>query len=81
MNADYVPGPYPPPEYKGLLPDCGGSAVLDDPNTPGVSGPTIGNAGAPCVEKRNKTGSGNGVIQSLLPSGRATGNGDPRLRS
>ncbi len=81
VNADYVPGPYPPPEYKGLLPNCGGSAVLDDPNTPGVSGPTISNAGAPCVEKRNKTGSGNGVIQSLLPSGRATGNGDPRLRS
>jgi hypothetical protein len=81
VNADYVPGPYPAPEYKGLLPDCGGSAVVDDPNTPGVSGPTITNAGAPCVEKRNKTGSGDGVIQSLLPSGRTTGNGDPRLRS
>jgi hypothetical protein len=78
VNAAYVPGPYPAPEYKGLLPDCGGSAVLDDPNTPGVQGTTITNAGPPCVEKRNKTASGDGVIVSRLPSGRAVG-GDPRI--
>ena len=81
VNAAYVPGPYPAPEYKGLLPDCGGSAVLDDPNTPGVSGPTIGNAGPPCVEKRRKDQAGNGIITSRWPSGRAVGNSDPRFRS
>ena len=71
VNADYVPGPYPAPEYKGLLPDCGGSAVVDDPDTAGVSGPAITNAGAPCVEKRNKTGSGDGVMTSRWPGGAA----------
>ena len=39
VDAAYTPGPYPAPEYKGLLPDCGGSAQVDDPSTPGVSGP------------------------------------------
>ena len=68
VNAAYVPGPYPAPEYKGLLPDCGGPAVLD--------GVTISGAGAPCIEKRNKTGSGDGVITSRWPAGA----GDPRMR-
>jgi hypothetical protein len=76
INTAYVPGPYPAPEYKGLLPDCGGSAVLDDPSTPGVQGVTISGAGAPCVEKRNKTQAGDGVIVSRWPAG----NGDPRMR-
>ncbi len=75
VNADYVPGPYPAPEYKGLLPDCGRSAVLDDPHTAGVSGPTIPHAGSPCVIKRKKN-AGNGVISSRVPSV-----GDPRRRS
>jgi hypothetical protein len=75
-SADYLPGPYPPPEYKGLLPDCGEEAVLDDPNTPGVSGPTIPHAGSPCVIKRIQDDAGNGVISSRLPSV-----GDPRRRS
>jgi hypothetical protein len=76
VNAAYVPGPYPAPEYEGLLPDCGGSAVRDDPNVPGVQGVTISGAGAPCVEKRNKTGAGDGVITSRWPAG----SGDPRMR-
>jgi hypothetical protein len=76
VNASYVPGPYPAPEYKGLLPDCGGQAVLDDPNSPGVQGATISNAGAPCVEKRNKTNAGDGVITTRWPAGSA----DPRMR-
>ena len=80
VNTAYVPGPYPAPEYKGLLPDCGGSAQLDDPATPGVSGPLVSNAPAPCVLKRRKTGSGDGVIESLWPSGRAVGISDPRGR-
>ena len=80
VNTAYVPGPYAAPEYKGLLPDCGGSAQLDDPNTPGVSGPVVSNAGAPCVVKRQKTGAGDGVIQSRWPSGRQVGIGDPRGR-
>jgi len=75
VNGGYVPGPYPAPEYKGLLPDCGGSAVLDDPSVPGVQGITITNAGAPCVEKRNKTGSGDGIIISRWPAGSS----DPRM--
>jgi len=75
-SADFLPGPYPPPEYKGLLPDCGEEAVLDDPNTPGVSGPTIPHAGSPCVIKRFQDEAGNGVISSRLPSV-----GDPRRRS
>ena len=74
----YVPGPYPAPEYKGLLPDCGGSAQLDDPSTAGVSGPLVSNAGPPCVVKRKKTGSGDGYIESLWPSGRSVGFADPR---
>jgi hypothetical protein len=76
VNTAYVPGPYPAPEYKGLLPDCGGSAVLDDPSVAGVQGVTIANAGAPCIEKRNKTGSGDGIITSRWPAG----SGDPRMR-
>lgn len=80
VNAAYVPGPYPAPEYKGLLPDCGGSAQLDDPGAPGVSGALVGDAGPPCVVKRNKTGSGNGVITTVWPSGRSVGFGDPRGR-
>lgn len=80
VNAAYLPGPYPAPEYKGLLPDCGGSAQLDDPATAGVSGPTVTNAGAPCVLRRKKTGAGDGVIESLWPSGRAVGISDPRGR-
>ncbi len=80
VNSDYVPGPYPAPEYKGLLPDCGKGAVLDDPNLPGVQGTTIESAGPPCVEKRNKTQAGDGVISSIWPSGLAVGNGDPRRR-
>jgi hypothetical protein len=75
-SADFLPGPYPPPEYKGLLPDCGEAAVLDDPNTPGVSGPTIPHAGSPCVIKRFQDEGGKGVISSRLPSV-----GDPRRRS
>lgn len=75
-SADYLPGPYPPPEYKGLLPDCGEEAVLDDPNTPGVSGPTIPHAGSPCVFKRIQDEAGNGVVSSRLPAV-----GDPRRRS
>ena len=80
VNAAYVPGPYPAPEYKGLLPDCGGSRPARRPSTPGVSGPLVSNAGAPCVLKRKKTGSGDGIIESLWPSGRAVGIGDPRGR-
>jgi hypothetical protein len=80
VNSDYVPGPYPAPEYKGLLPDCGGSAQLDDPDTPGVSGPVISNAGPPCVAKRKKTASGSGFIESLWPSGQQVGVADPRGR-
>ena len=80
VNTSYVPGPYAAPEYKGLLPDCGGSAQLDDPNTPGVSGALIGDAGAPCVVKRRKTGAGDGIIESRWPSGRQVGIGDPRGR-
>ena len=80
VNGAYVPGPYPAPEYKGLLPDCGATAQVDDPATPGVSGPLISNAGAPCVAKRKKTGAGDGIIESLWPSGRAVGIGDPRGR-
>lgn len=80
VNSAYVPGPYPAPEYKGLLPNCGGMAQDDDPQTPGVSGPLVANAGPPCVTKRKKTGSGDGVIESLWPSGRAVGTGDPRGR-
>ncbi len=80
VNTAYVPGPYPAPEYKGLLPDCGGSAQLDDPATPGVSGPIVSNAAAPCVLKRKKTGAGDGIIESLWPSGRAVGISDPRGR-
>ena len=34
VNTAYVPGPYPAPEYKGLLPDCGKSAVIDNPLCP-----------------------------------------------
>jgi hypothetical protein len=75
VNADYLPGPYPPPEFKGLLPNCGGSAVLDDPNIPGVSGPRVSDAGAPCVVHRKRT-AGNGIISSRLPAV-----GDPRRRS
>ncbi|HWH93872.1 MAG TPA: hypothetical protein VNT03_08420 [Baekduia sp.] len=76
VNGSYVPGPYPAPEYKGLLPDCGGSAVLDDPNAAGVQGVTLSDAGAPCIEKRNKSGSGDGIITSRWPAG----SGDPRMR-
>lgn len=76
INGDYTPGPYPAPEYKGLLPDCGGSAVLDDPTVPGVQGAVITGAGAPCIEKRNKTGSGDGILTSRWPAGSA----DPRMR-
>lgn len=75
-SADYLPGPYPPPEYKGLLPDCGEEAVLDDPNTPGVSGPTIPHAGSPCVISRSTDDAGNGLINSRMPAV-----GDPRRRS
>ncbi len=81
VNATYVPGPYPAPEYKGLLPDCGGTAVLDDPTTPGVSGPAVSSAGPPCVVKRKKNQAGDGIIESLWPSGRTVGAGDPRGRS
>jgi hypothetical protein len=80
VNGAYVPGPYPPPEFKGLLPDCGGSAQLDDPNTAGVSGPVVGNAGPPCVVKRKKVGGGQGFIESLWPSGEQVGVADPRGR-
>ena len=70
VNADYVPGPYPAPEYKGLLPDCGKSAVAPD-------GSPVAAAVPPCVVSRNKTGSGDGVIESLWPSAPT----DPRSRS
>jgi hypothetical protein len=36
--------------------------------------PDCGSAGAPCVSKRQKTGSGDGVIEALLPAG------DPAMR-
>lgn len=75
-SADYLPGPYPPPEYKGLLPDCGEEGVLDDPNTPGVSGPTIPHAGSPCVISRTLEETGDGLINSRIPAV-----GDPRRRS
>ncbi len=75
-SADYLPGPYPPPEYMGLLPDCGEEAVLDDPNTPGVSGPTIAEADAPCVMNRSQDEANKLIIVSRLPS-----IGDPRRRS
>lgn len=76
VNGAYVPGPYPAPEYKGLLPDCGGTGVLDDPDMAGVQGVTVVNAVAPCIEKRNKSGAGDGIITSRWPAG----SGDPRMR-
>ena len=70
VNAAYVPGPYPAPEYKGLLPDCGKSAVNPD-------GSAVASAVPPCVVSRNKTGVGDGVIESLWPAAPT----DPRGRS
>jgi len=77
VNAAYVPGPYQAPEYKGLLPNCGGAAQRDDPSTPAVDGPVIASAGAPCVLYRKKSQAGDGIIASRLPAGGA----DPRFRS
>ena len=82
VNAQYTPGPYPAPEYKGLLPDCGGPARLDNPATPAIDGPFVAHAGAPCVQSRVRTTGGGATITSLWPSGRQLGSPlDPRGRS
>jgi hypothetical protein len=70
VNSAYVPGPYPAPEYKGLLPDCGKSAVNWD-------GTTVASAVPPCVVSRNKTGVGDAVIEARWPAAPT----DPRSRS
>jgi len=81
-NTQYVPGPYPAPEYKGLLPDCGGPARLDNPATPAIDGAFVAHAGAPCVQSRVRTAGGGATITSLWPSGRELGSPlDPRGRS
>jgi len=81
VNAAYLPGPYPAPEYKGLLPDCGKAAQRDDPSTPAVDGPVVASAGPPCVVYRKKNQAGDGIIASLLPAGQAVEGADPRFRS
>lgn len=83
VNTDYTPGPYPAPEYEGLLPNCGGLANRDDPTTWWIIESTfISNAGPPCVQSRTRLPNGDAVITSLWPSGTDVGStADPRSRS
>jgi len=83
VNTDYTPGPYPAPEYKGLLPNCGGLANRDDPNTWWIiESSFISNAGPPCVQSRTRLPNGDAVITSIWPSGTDVGStADPRGRS
>jgi hypothetical protein len=82
VNVDYVPGPYPAPEYKGLLPTCGALANRDDPSTWWIIESTLVlNAGPPCVQSRTRLPNGDAVITSIWPSGNDVGsNLDPRGR-
>ena len=68
-NLDFVPGPYPAPEYKGLLPDCGKPAVA--PTGRPSRRPS---RRASC--RATRPASGDGVIESLWPSEPT----DPRSR-
>ena len=81
VNPGYVPGPYPAPEYKGLLPDCGKAARLDNPATPAIDGPTVASAVPPCVQSRKRQPNGDAVVTAIWPSGRQIGSAlDPRGR-
>ena len=83
INTAYVPGPYPAPEYKGLLPTCGSWANRDEPSTWWIIEATlVSNAGPPCVQSRTRLSNGDAVIVSIWPSGVDVGSGtDPRGRS